>query len=253
MKQGYALLATDLDTEGHWFGGEPYHKGAKCPVCKIPLLLIADLSCIPFRGIETGDLFYRYDRLPLYYCWRCCADGLSYRLLKRDAIEVFRSEGSPQGNDFPYEGFPEQFPRTTIRKVPIPYEIARLLAIAQEIDASWLSEGDRQLLAEGLRSLRHANFSLHDINRHQLGGLINCIQGHELIGCPNVKCKRHQKTGCLHKMKELANIQNDPQSGLPMVELLGEFRKPSNFNEWVQLVYWVCEECLSIVVSNRSD
>jgi hypothetical protein len=54
-------------------------------------------------------------------------------------------------------------------------------------------------------------------------------------------------------MKELALICDDPKSGLPMVESMQEFSETGSFNEWVQLVYWVCEECLTIAVSNRCD
>ena len=36
MRQGYAIIAKDGDETGHWFGGEPYHKGSQCPVCKVP-------------------------------------------------------------------------------------------------------------------------------------------------------------------------------------------------------------------------
>ena len=54
-------------------------------------------------------------------------------------------------------------------------------------------------------------------------------------------------------MKELAVIHNDPHAGLPMIESAEKLSDPSWFNEWVQVVYWVCEECLTIAASNRCD
>ena len=254
-KQGYALLQKDSTVEEHWFGGESYHEGAQCPVCKIPLLLIADLSCGPFRESEQARLFHELERIPLYYCWRCCAENLSYRIINQGVIEVFRNDGTPQGNDFPYDKFPEHFPRKPLAVVPIPYRIATLLAIYQEVDDKWLSAKDHQALFDGLRNLRHDGFFSRDVNRHQIGGLPNLIQGHENVGCPNRQCKEYKSSieGCGTPMKELAVIPDDPHSGLPMVESIDEFKRSSSFNEWVQLVYWVCEECLTIAVSNRCD
>ena len=253
--QGYALLAADSLAEGHWFGGEPYHAGAECPVCRIPLLLVADLNCARFRAREQARLFHELDRLPLYYCWRCCAEQLSYRVVKPDKIRVLRNNGKPQGDDFPYEGFPDRFPRTPVRTVPILYETAKLLALSQEVGWDWLSTHDQKSLKNGLGKLRHTRFAGNDITRHQIGGLLMPLHGHEWIGCPNKECEKHKlfKDGYAAHMNELAVIHNDPRSGLPMAESLSECKANSRFDEWVQLVYWVCEECLTIAVSSRCD
>jgi hypothetical protein len=254
-KQGYALIQDDSATGGHWFGGEPYHKGAKCPVCKIPLLLIADLSCVALRVNEPARLFHELDRLPLYYCWRCCASGLSYRFVAPDKLEILRNDGNPQGDDFPYRNFPAEFPRKAVSVVPIPYETAKLLTLEQEVDRKWLSEADQRTLSEQLPLLRHGGFADWRSNFHQIGGVIRPLQGHGRIGCPNKLCKAHKSfmDGYATQMKELAIICNDPRSGLPMVESMEDFKKTSKFDEWVQIVYWVCEECLTIAVSNECD
>jgi len=249
-KQGYALLATDEASEGHWFGGEPYHLGAECPVCKIPLILLADLNCEPFRSREQAKLFHELERLPLYYCWRCSANNLSYQMPAPGRVRILRNEGRPQGNDFPYPGFPGQFPRRPVKVVPIPYDTAKLLALSQEVDPEWLSPEDRDLLASRMRALRHEHFSKNDINRHQIGGLLNLIQGHESVACPNPGCGAHKSCAQVY---ELAVIHDDPASGLPMVEAMEEFRETGSFNEWVQVIYWVCDECLTIAASNRCD
>jgi hypothetical protein len=54
-------------------------------------------------------------------------------------------------------------------------------------------------------------------------------------------------------MLELAVIHNDPFSSLPMLESQSEIKDPSEFNEFVQVVFWVCEKCLTITASNRCD
>jgi hypothetical protein len=224
-------------------------------VCKNALLLLADLDCADIRKTKSVKLFHELDRLPLYYCWTCCAQRLSYRVVSRSAIKVFKNEGEPQGEDFPYANFPAEFEKRPARLVRIPYETAKLLAIAQEVGDDWLAAKDVTGIKRRIQNLRHSWFSKSQFNRHQIGGLLNLIQSHERVGCPNPKCKRHKlfEQGYAARMKELAVIHNDPRSGLPMVESVEELSDPSRFNEWVQVVYWVCEECLTIAASNRCD
>lgn len=250
---GYALVAEDSPSS-HQFGGDVYHEGATCPVCKIPLLLLADFDCTELRKLENKKLFLELDRLPLYYCWRCCAEQLSYQV-RGNSLNIFKNEGKPQPDDFPYEGFPEKFPPRPISIKPIPYEIEKLLIVAQEVDGYWLTEEDRAVIQTGLRPLRHAYFAKSGFNRHQIGGLPNLIQGHEYIVCPNPNCEYHKmaKQHYGTRMKELASLHNDPHSGLSMCEQLGELSAPDKFNEYVQVVFWVCEECLTIAASNRCD
>ena len=252
-EQGYAIVADDSSSPHH-FGGEPYHDGAICPVCKIPLLLLADFDCVPLRAMEKKKLFSDLDRLPLYYCWRCCAEKLSYQI-NGDSIKIFKNDGKPQGDDFPYAGFPDKFTKHPVKLIPIPYETAKLLAVAQEIDEYWLHDPDNEAIQAGLQGLRHSWFSKNCINRHQIGGLLNFVQGHQYIVCPNPDCEHHQAAKKFRgtRMMELAVIHNDPNSGLPMCERLEELSDPADFNEFVQVVYWVCEQCLTITASNRCD
>ena len=250
-RNGYAIVARAEGNTGHWFGGEPQHAGAQCPVCRIPLVLLADLDCAQIKKKEKGKLFHSLRRLPLYYCWRCCAKHLTYRIIGGRRIKILRNEGKHQGTDFPYEHFPRSFPKRPAALVPIKYEFARLLAVYQEVDEDWLSDKDRRAIRKGMRALRHSGFSANDINRHQIGGLLGLIQGHERVGCPNSTCKSHQsfEAGYATQMKELAALCNDPRSGLPMVDA----SEHPHWNEWVQVVFWVCEECLAITASNRCD
>jgi hypothetical protein len=55
------------------------------------------------------------------------------------------------------------------------------------------------------------------------------------------------------RMLELATIHNDPYSGLPMCQTLEEVSDPRDFDEFTQVVYWVCEECSTLTASNRCD
>jgi len=252
-EQGYAILA-DESPSSHQFGGEPYHDGAICPVCKIPLLLLADFDCVSFRVMEKKKLFSELNRLPFYYCWKCCAEKLSYQI-SNNSIKIFKNDGKPQGDDFPYVGFPDKFPKCPAKLISVPYETAKLLAVAQEIDSYWLKESDLTAIQNGLQNLRHSWFSKSSITRHQIGGLLNLAQGHDFLTCPNPICKRHIDAKRFRggRMMELATIHNDPHSGLPMCERLEDLSEPTDFNEFVQVVYWICEECLTITTSNRCD
>src|SRR5271165_202075 len=109
MRQGYAIVAKDSGETGHWFGGEPYHNGVQCPVCRVPLLLLADLDCTQIRTSEDAKLFHSLDRLPLYYCWRCCAEHFTYLIIDGRRIRVLRNEGTKQGENFPYAECPRSF------------------------------------------------------------------------------------------------------------------------------------------------
>jgi len=82
--------------------------------------------------------------------WRCCAEGLSYQVLTPSKIKIFRHQGEPQGEDFPYEAFPQEFERRRLRLVPLPYDLSKLLALVQEIDTYWLSDADSKSLYAGL-------------------------------------------------------------------------------------------------------
>jgi hypothetical protein len=256
MRQGYALLATDEET-GHWFGGEAYHTGAKCSKCKSPLLLLSDIDCQKLRGTEKAKLFHVIDRLPLYYCWRCEGTELSYAIVNSKQIEILKQKGKKGPSDFPYEKYPRAFRRQPISVLPIDYNLAKLLSLCQEVGFDWLSEQDKQLIKDRMKELRHSGFSTNDFNRHQFGGVVRLIQPHTRIGCPNPACKMHKlffedgSTG--YHMKELAVLFNDPISGLPMMESLENLYNPPKFNEWVQVVFWICEECLAITAANRCD
>lgn len=251
-KNGYAMMARPSATTGHWFGGEPRHRRAKCPACRKPLLLLADLDCARLRKLDDAKLFRSMRRLPLYYCWRCCAEKLSYQVVDSRHVRILGGEGDDQGPEFPYRDFPDAFPRTPVALVPIPYRAARLLAVYQEVDRNWLSEDDKKTMHRHLARLRHPGFSRHDVNRHQIGGLLNLVQGHESVGCPNRRCEAHKshKAGYAARMRELAVICDDPHPGLPMATAPGS---DSRGNEWVQVVYWVCDTCFCISASNRCD
>ncbi len=249
-KTGYALVQDDQSTEDHWIGGSAYHKNAICPVCQIPLLLLVDLNYKIISKNGNLPLVSNFDRLPLYYCWRCSARSLGYRVISLNEIEVLQNEGRRQPDDFPYSGFPIEFERRPLKLIPITYNISKLLFIAQEIGIDWLDENDNECIYQHLKKYRHSGFLENYLNRHQVGGVLNQFNGHNEVGCPYENCFRHTmfSEGASFYMQELAVIHNDPFSGLPMVG-----KEPNDFNEWVQVVYWICEECFTLIATNKTD
>ena len=251
MRQAYAMVAVSGIETGHWFGGEAYHWGSRCPECKNPLLLLADIDCRKIRNLEKAKLFHAFNRLPLYYCWRCEGATLSYAVIDEKRIKIIEHTGEKAPSDFPYENYPISFPRRPISLVPIDYNLAKLLALYQEVGPDWLSEEDKQIIQHEIKKLRHSEFTTNDINRHQLGGLLRLIQEHERIGCPNRHCRNHIEDR--NHMKELAVLFNDPVSGLPMIETIESVKEWPHWNEWLQVIFWICEECLTITASHRCD
>jgi hypothetical protein len=256
-KQGYALVATKGAETGHWFGGKTEYEGAKCPKCKNPLLLLADIDCTQLRKVEDAKLFQTIDRLPLFYCWRCDGATISYSIIDSKRIKILKHEGKKAPSSFPYGDYPISFPRRPVSLIPIDYSLAKLLAIYQDIDEDWLSKDDLKLLDKGINKLRHNRFERFNVNRHQFGGLLGLIQGHETIGCPNPHCECHNKffkdRAIYCSMKELAVIFNDPISGLPMTNPIDPSGDQEEWNEYVQVVFWICEECLAITAGNACD
>jgi hypothetical protein len=258
IKQGYALVATNGAETGHWFGGKTEHDGAICPGCKNPLLLLADIDCTQLRTHVIAKLFQTIDRLPLFYCWRCDGAVISYSIVDSKRIKILKHEGEKGDSDFPYGNYPISFPRRPISLIPIDYSLAKLLAIYQEVDEDWLSEEDSKIIEDGIKKLRHQKFSFREVNRHQIGGLLRLVQKHQEIGCPNTNCESHKnffkRFISSDYMRELAVICNDPISGLPMVDPIDPFEdQQKTWNEFVQVVFYICPECLAITAQNQCD
>src|SRR5579864_1402079 len=121
LKTRYRVKLAKRSDADHWSGGKPYHKGARCPACRIPLLLLWDINCKDPR-FPRGK-FGSLERLPLYYCWGCVND-LSYQVIDQDKIQILPAKRS-KGPYFQYKPYPEYFERRGLRLLDgsIPEEI----------------------------------------------------------------------------------------------------------------------------------
>lgn len=235
-------------THDHWQGGKAYHQGAVCPLCDRPLLLLWDFNCSDPRFIVKGSrVFGNLERLPLYYCWTCCAE-MDYRVTAKNHIQVLSNKGKYEGDEFPYKHFPLQFKRQ-------PIELDKLGDLTKQqikqLCLSWVdvpSGEAKNFLEKWLGRKVKSGF---DIWWHQLGGIPWLVQGQEDIVCPNEECSWGRRG---RRMKVLACILNDPPSGLPMIETMRDVKKnKGHFNNYSQIVFHICKGCQTIHSGNRCD
>jgi len=245
---GYRVKVARKSNYDHWQGGPAYHEGAKCTKCKRALLLLWDFNAKDPRFVVDGrPLFKPLKRLPLYYCWTCVSD-IDYRVVAPDRIEVLKMEGRRQGKDFPYKNFPLEFPKQ-------PIVLQRLSTLPQAIKKSLGTRMFDKVPAPANKLLSHwlGHPVLYGSNIwwHQFGGVPWLIQGQESIVCPRSECS-YGRSG--QPMKVLATVINDPQAGLPMVQSMEDLAEnKGHANHFVQVVYHICPQCLTIHAGNRCD
>lgn len=252
--EGFMVRPSPDADSHHWQGGPCMHQGATCPECQQPLMLIWDLDLggPEFVGLP-GRLFEGGGRLPLYYCF-CHLTTLSYQLVDPERIKVLETPDPDPRQAPPYDNYPERFDRRPIALVPIPATINNLLLLMQEIDSEeWVHDSDLSALASWLgRDVEDRP----DMWRHQIGGAPYLLGGHEELLCPNLSCELSRpwvRNEIRFAMKELAVIHNDPRNGLPLWDPPSVLDEGRDVDHWVQLVYHVCEECLTLRVGLRRD
>ncbi len=245
---GFRVKPTNTSSQNHWLGGPAQHKGAKCRACNRPLLLLWDIDCSdPRFQVRGRSIFKTLTRLPLYYCWTCAGE-FDYLVTEPGRVRILKSKGKYQGDDFPYKRFPVYFERQAI-ELDLLANIPRAAKRALEADSfKKLPKSTKTALEKWLgRPVRDE----YDSWRHQFGGRPWLIQGEERIVCANKQCFRNRRKLA---MRVLASIINDPLGGLPMLETAEQVRASNGFfNSWVQVVFHICPNCLSIHAANRCD
>jgi hypothetical protein len=127
LKTRFRVYAAKRSGGDHWSGGPAYHRGATCPVCRIPLLLLWDINCNDPRF--PPRTFGPLERLPLYFCWGCVND-VCYQVVDGKRIRIHpvpRTFRNP-GPYFPYKPYPKSFERRPLAlDDAVPEEIRRLV------------------------------------------------------------------------------------------------------------------------------
>lgn len=253
VQQGF-IVRTYTDEGLHRQGGPSTYAGAICLETGVPLTLIWELDLTsPELANLPGKLFDHGGRLPLYYSFASGAT-LSYQLTGTDRIKVMETPDPDPRLGYPYEGYPLEFEQRGIALLPIPNALNNLLLLMQEIDdEDWLVESDKKMITQWLE--RDCE-DRPDLWRHQFGGAPYLLQGHEELLCPNLSCELSRpwvRDEIRFTMKELAVIHNDPASGLPLWDPVETYTRGDDVNHWMQLVYHICEECLTLRVSLRRN
>jgi hypothetical protein len=255
LKTRFRAVAGRQDEGDHWLGGVPPHRGATCPVCHIPLLLLWDINCRDprFRRGKFGPL----ERLPLYFCWGCVSD-LAYQVRPRGGLKVYRTEVMRHGPSFQYQPYPSHFERRPLALIPGVPDAVRIAL------SEWNPEKDP--LGKRLTPRRAAiiaEYLGHPITvalclfHSQFGGVpLARWWGEEVTPCPNPEC-RDGLPGRLWgdgrgRMRFLAGVLNDPLGGLPMVEPPHAVT-PRWWNFFVSVEFQICDRCWTVHARNRSD
>ena len=142
---GFELVLDQSDGVGrHVFCGDHEIAGADCPNCCAPLMQMMVLD-VSDEQLTLGQL--GVERVPLLFCWRCnIAQGVTqYQLLRDGGIELLKFKRGTQGPDFPYDDYPESFPRATFDLVAVSGE--QSLAPRHQV-------GGKPYLMQGLRDIR---------------------------------------------------------------------------------------------------
>lgn len=252
LERGFLVrFAPDGDSL-HWQGGASTYAGASCPLCRMPLLLIWQIDCgAPELERLPGTLFECRLVLPLFYCF-CQCTTLSYQVVGSDRIHAIETPDPDPKQAPPYVDFPRTLDRQAIALVPIPTALNNLFVLIQEIGSEeWMTDGDLTMMAKWLgRDVEDRP----DVWRHQFGGAPYLVGGHEELLCPNLSCERSRpwvRNEIRFAMKELAVIHNDPAHGLPLFNSMPHALRGGDIDHWTQLVYHICDECLTLRVSMR--
>jgi hypothetical protein len=226
------VVACKKSRYGHFFGGEALHEGARFKGAKTPLHLVYcfNLSDPALDAIKRPKGLKWF---PLYHGFQFDGCRFGYLVESEDRIRVF---SGPQkfAADFPYDDYPEVFPRVPVRAELLGYEAQKTLTLANLL----VSSGDEDLRGVSKRD-RDRLWSWH-YPFTQVGGFHRFIQGPPGTHCPNPSCRFHGQT-----MEVLATVWNEPVPGVNLwIEEGGDY---------VELVYEQCDTCGTVWVSNQCD
>jgi hypothetical protein len=201
----------------HQFCGKHDIRGAQCPNCHKPLLLILGVNAHdPRVGLDSS-----WNCLPLVYCWTCERDEdvFSYQLLDDHEIEIISDFAGEPLEEFPYTDYPESFEEVSV--------ILTELALEDQLAIQALNRG-----TDDLPFFRLRPWLCDPV--HQIGGEPLLMQGiHDFAPrCP----------ACSNQMPHFASIGNSNMSPKGFVGSAG-----------VQILFNVCRRCAIVSAVNRTD
>jgi len=237
LAQPVRLLAGKRSKYRHTFGGPPRHKGLRFRGREARVHLLYDLDLddplVPIKLPRAG-------RLPLYYPFAGDVFNIGYQVLADDEVRVLSLDESYGDSELdlslPHDEFPDKaFPEMPVKLEPIEYQAYRAMVLAgKQNEFGMLSENMSEADEAQLRQLDWpASFA-------QLGGLHWLIQGPPESVCPNPECKCHEQEW--PRMVVFAVIWDRAIPGFSFW-----------YNDYVQMIFEICTECLSIQTTNACD
>ncbi len=220
-KQGYRLVTSPItnSTYSHFFCGLTESKGAISHYTGKPLLR--------FLSLDTRDPRLELDALPitrieLLYSLTCKIAYLDlFYKVSLDRIEIlnpFSGQDNSDGDftDTPFEDYPEFFPRTAVELIPV-------------------DENERSIV-KSINEIHNLDLQLEypDLSEpyHQIGGEPYFVQKPDVLSCP--ECGKH--------MSFFASIGNNNGHAKGFFD-----------NDYMQVVYQICKNCIVVGAYNICD
>lgn len=213
---GYRIQSGLSDAFGfdHHLCGISKSRNALSPNSGLPLLCLASLDTKD-RRLELES--FKEERLDLLYSWTCAIpEGEFVYRISQGAVKIISFSSGSGYPDFPFENYPESFPEVPVSLIAVPDSEA---ATARMLNAN----------------RNFADWSKHrELTKpyHQIGGEPVFVQKYSQMACP----------ACKKDMAFMAVIGNN--NG-----------QPRGFcdNDYVQVIYNVCDICFAIGVYNICD
>lgn len=222
QKQGFFIKCVEeieIDKSvKHIFCGDHDTEGAYCHNCNKKLLrfLLINLNDEKLTIENTSFNF-----LPLFFCWTCdmAQDSFFYRIIDDKQVEILKFKQGDVFKNFPYPKYPKHFPLKEVHLMPLSDLEQEVMS---KINANEIKPSE----------VRKIDINL-SIPQHQIGGEPYFSQGDmDELYCPS----------CNNQMPFLATIGDKSWSEIGFVD-----------NEYVQVVYYLCQKCAVVAALQQCD
>lgn len=231
----------------HTFGGPHDRRGTSREECNgilIHLLHRFDLTD-PVVPISIPGIRW----LPLYYCFDFRVCDLGYRLISDEELVMYFPEDDPHVTDheeWPEEGYPTEFPRSSIRVAARAYDPTDLedaYRWAGVFGIGKLSKRDQAAAKKRVAKLmKGLGFYPPETEEDYAEAFSDPFaQGKPDSPCLNPECPNHDRKG---RLTPLALMSAEPVKGI---------RTCGPWGSTTQIIFLICPECHTVRVTNQCD
>lgn len=243
-----AAATTGRSKYGHTFGGPHDRKGTSRKDCDGILIHLLHRLDLTDPAIPIAIPGIRW--LPFYYCFDFRANDLGYRLLSDEELVTFFPTDDPnvsKEESWPDdEGYPLEFPKSSIKIAPYEYDPTDLddaYQWAGVFGIGKLSNRDQAAAKKRVAKLMDGlGLGVPETEKDFEEALSNpFMQGKPDTPCLNPNCSDRKRRG---QLIPIALMPAEPVKGV------------HTFGRWgagVQLIFRICPKCYTIRVSNQCD